>query len=360
MADSVRISCDLALAPSPAFARVIEELTSALARLQIDFEPGPGGGVTERGLVVGEVVAWEPGHRAAFRWRSASWDPGETMSVELRVDPSDGSSTITVELRGLLRALQDSSELAGWFASEALAPVIRATSPRAFGDWFTDRYARRPSGAQARATYADPLYHYPNFRAILSELDLRPDDYLVEVGCGGGALLKAALASGCRAAAIDHSPEMVRLARQANASAVAEGRLTVLDGDAASLPFGDATFTCAAMTGVLGFLRDPVAAFAEIRRVLAAGGRFVCLGSDPELRGTPGAPEPMASRLRFYEDGELEQLGRAAGFSDVRVERRDLEAFAREAGVPEEHIPLFAAKPGEGARFLICRHRDRW
>jgi hypothetical protein len=63
----------------------------------------------------------------------------------------------------------------------------------------------------------------------------------------------------------------------------------------------------------------------------------------------------MASRLRFYDDRELDALARAAGFADVRVSRRDLGPFAREAGVPEEHIPLFAAAPGEGARFLICR-----
>lgn len=38
-----------------------------------------------------------------------------------------------------------------------------------------------------------------------AELALPRDDYLIGVGCGGGALLKAALQSGCRAAAVDHS-----------------------------------------------------------------------------------------------------------------------------------------------------------
>jgi SAM-dependent methyltransferase len=106
------------------------------------------------------------------------------------------------------------------------------------------------------------------------------------------------------------------------------------------------------MTGVLGFLPDPVAALAEIRRVLRAGGRLVVLGSDPEMRGTPAAPEPMASRLRFYDEDELERLGREAGFEDISVERRSLERFAREAGVPEEVLPLFE---GPGASFLFAR-----
>ena len=252
--------------------------------------------------------------------------------------------------------VRDPGELAGWFGSEVAAPLLQRTGPSAVGDWLTDRLARRPSGASSRAVYRDPLYHYPNFLVILQELVLTADDYLLEVGCGGGALLKVALRSGCRAAAVDHSHEMVRLARAENAEAVAAGRLDVREARADSLPFPDGTFTCAAMTGVLGFLADPVAALAEIRRVLAPGGRIVVLGSDPELKGTPGAPEPMASRLRFYTEDELERLGRDAGFDDVLVIRRDLEPYAREAGVPEEHLWLFAGKDN-GARFLLARKR---
>jgi ubiquinone/menaquinone biosynthesis C-methylase UbiE len=247
--------------------------------------------------------------------------------------------------------LGDPAEHVGWLADAAMAPLLRASAPAALGDWLTDRRARRPSGVWARATYRDPLYHWPNFRVILAELALTPADYLVEVGCGGGALLKEALKSGCRAAAVDHSADMVRLASEENHGAIAAGRLAVQQAVADHLPYPDDTFTHATMTGVFGFLSDPVAALRELRRVLALGGRLVVMGTESELRGTPAAPEPMASRLHFYDDDEFRALAVAAGFINARVERRDLEQHARASGVPEEALPLFR---GAGAPFLFA------
>jgi SAM-dependent methyltransferase len=349
---TVRVSMDVALDPSVAFDVFVEGLVTALARAGLDFEPGATGHVNENGHEVGRVVSWKPGERIVLQWRPADWAPEEITEVEAKLERVDGGTRLVLEHRGWGGLIGDAGELAGWFAGEVATPLLRATAPHAFGDWLTDRRARRPSGAQARAVYRDPLYHYPNFRVILAELALTSGDFLIEVGCGGGAFLNEALRSGCRAAAVDHSLEMVALAREVNRDAVTEGRLEVRLASADRLPFPDATFTCAAMTGVLGFLPDPVAALREIRRVLAPGGRLVALGTDPEMRGTPAAPEPMASRLRFYESDELERLAHEAGFDSATVVRRSLEPYAREVGVPEEHLALFG---GPGARFLLAR-----
>ena len=349
---TVCASVTVALEPEAAFEVLVQELATSLARYGLTFEPGANGRVVEDSREVGRVTAWLPGERIALAWRPADWAPEEVTAVELSLGRAEVGTRVMLEFRGLGRLLGDANEVTGWLSGEVVAPLLRATSPRAFGDWVTDRRARRPSGAQARAYYGDPLYHYPNFRVILDELALSAADVLLEVGCGGGAFLADALTSGCRAAAVDHSPEMVDLAREKNSGAVAEGRLDVRLASADRLPFPDATFTCAVMTGVLGFLPDPIRSLQEIRRVLGPGGRLVALGSDPEMRGTPAAPEPMASRLRFYGSEELERLGRAAGFDTVAVVRRDLAPYAREAGVPEEHLALFA---GPGARFLLAR-----
>jgi ubiquinone/menaquinone biosynthesis C-methylase UbiE len=351
---SVRASIDLELDPAAAFDALVEELSTALGRLGMQFEPSVGGRVLEGAAEVGRVVRWLPPEEIALDWRAPDWQPEEVSTVRMRFERTEDGTRVTLEHTGWSKLLGDrGQELAGWFATEVAAPILSAMGPTRLGDWITDRRARRPTGPQARATYGDPIYHRPNFRAILAVLGLQPGDYLLEVGCGGGAFLQDALRSGCRAAAIDHSSDMVRLARENNRQAIEEDRLEIRQGDAQSLPYSDGTFTCAVMTGVFGFIPDPVKALSEVRRVLAAGGRFVLFTGSKELRGTPAAPEPIASRLYFYEDRELEALARAAGFREAHLERPDFEQLARDVGIPEEHLELFKGRGG--GQLLLAR-----
>jgi SAM-dependent methyltransferase len=351
----IRASIDLKLGPSSAFDALVGELSTALSELGMRFEAGIHGRVLEGATEVGRVICWQPHEKIVLEWHGADWHSAEVTTVELRFEAIEMGTRVTLEHPEWSRVLGDQGdELAGWFASEVAAPLLRAMSPRRLGDWITDRRTRRPSGPQARAFYRDPLYHRPNFKVILKALGLTHDDYLLEVGCGGGAFLEDALRSACKAAAIDHSSEMVRLAGEVNREAVNQNRLEIREGEAESLPYPGGTFTCAVMTGVFGFLPDPLKALSEIRRVLAGGGRFVLFTGSKELRGTPAAPEPIASRLYFYEDQELEELARKAGFAEAVVERPDFEQSAREVGIPEEFLGLFKGRMGQ---LLVARRR---
>ena len=352
----IRTSIDLKLNPSSAFDALVAELSTALSTHGMQFEAGAHGRILDNATEVGRVICWQAPEKIALEWHRADWQPEEVAKVELRFEPIEIGTRVTLELPELSSVLgEQGDELAGWFAGEVAAPLLHAMAPRRLGDWITDRRARRPSGPQARAYYRDPLYHRPNFKAILNVLGLTQDDYLLEVGCGGGAFLEEALKSGCRAAGIDHSPEMVRLAGELNAEAIKRNRLEIRVGKADSLPYPDGTFTCAVMTGVFGFIHEPLKALSEVRRVLAGGGRFVLFTGSKELRGTPAAPEPMASRLYFYEDQELEELARKAGFDEAYMERPDFEPLAREVGIPEEYLGLFKGRTG--GQLLVARKR---
>jgi SAM-dependent methyltransferase len=185
------------------------------------------------------------------------------------------------------------------------------------GDWLTDSLARRPAGPIGRRFYRNAKPHQMSFRETLDVLALSPEDHLLEIGCGGGTFLEWALATGCSARAIDHSAEMLALARERNATAIADGRLTLHETEAESLPFADNEFTTAAMTNVFFFLYRPDAVLAEISRTLAPGGR-VAIHTD--ATGFM-APPPIARRMRFYTDDELRELLKQAGYAEITVRR---------------------------------------
>jgi SAM-dependent methyltransferase len=205
-----------------------------------------------------------------------------------------------------LRALGLGDEdLAAWRTSDL--------DDDAFEDWLTDRVARRPSGSRARQVYGAEDIHDFARRAILDALALGPGDHLLDLGCGGGLLLRDALATGASATGLDHSQDMVELARER-----APGAEVVL-AEAESLPFRDAAFSAVSMSIVFFFLADPVGVLRECHRVLRAGGRLAIFTTGPELRGTPAAPEPIASLGHFYSDEELAELARRANLGGVRV-----------------------------------------
>lgn len=186
-------------------------------------------------------------------------------------------------------------------------------TPGQFDDWLTDRVARRPGGTRARRVYGAEDVHDFARRAILEALALQPGDRLLELGCGGGLLLRDALGSGVKAAGVDHSPDMAALARERAPGAA------VLLGTAEQLPFAADAFTAAAMSVVFFFFAEPLRVLGECRRVLRPGGRLAVFTTGPELRGTPAAPEPLAARGHFYPDAELAALARQAGLAEVSV-----------------------------------------
>jgi SAM-dependent methyltransferase len=295
-----------------------------------------------------QVVRWDPPRQVEVVWDQGAVRKGPPPRLRVRCEGEGSGTTIVVEHGGGtgLRGGPREEQGLGWLTSEVVTPLLLAVAPARLVAWSEDRSGRRPSGPTSKRYWKEPVYHLPGFRAILEGLALRKDDVLLEVGCGGGALLKRALATGCRAAAVDHSADMLKVASQQNARAIAAGHLQLRLGEATALPFPNEQFTCAVMSGVLAWLPAPEKAFREVFRTLRPGGRFVAWTSTPKMYGTPAAGAKRKGGVRFYEDRVLARFVRSAGYSDVRIDHPDLRADAKEVGVPVLHRFLFGPDYG--------------
>lgn len=140
---------------------------------------------------------------------------------------------------------------------------------------------------------------------------------------------------------VDLSPEMLALATEHAAELGREADLR--EGDAAHLPFPDASFDTVVCALSLCSIPDPQGAVVEMRRVLAPGGQLLLLdhvGSTwPPLYGAQWLVQQVTSRLtgEFQTRRQL-PLVRAAGFDVEESERL-------KAGTIER---IRASKPVEG------------
>lgn len=104
--------------------------------------------------------------------------------------------------------------------------------------------------------------------AVVELASLTANDRFLDVGCGPGAALEHAAATGAEVAGVDPSPSMV-----ARASKRVPGA-DVHVGSAEELPFPDDHFTVVVNVASFHHWADRDAGLREILRVLAPGGRL--------------------------------------------------------------------------------------
>ncbi len=183
--------------------------------------------------------------------------------------------------------------------------------------YYIDRTARKPSGDEGRKLYNNPKSHYKGFQIILDYLDLQDTDEYMEIGCGGGILLGIALQKVSRAAALDHSKDMVELSGENNADSVQSGRAEIVEGDAAELPWEDNRFTAAASAHMFFFVEQPEQVLSEIYRVLKPGGRFAMATMSNSIPGK--LMYGFLYQMRTYSNSKMVKLMTDAGFKNVKV-----------------------------------------
>ena len=186
------------------------------------------------------------------------------------------------------------------------------------------RQLREPRGRAGRVLgwLLVLLNEAPSRRAIAA-LQLVAGEAVLELGFGPGRSV-AAMAAGRQGAIVtglDHSTDMLRMARRRNRRAIAGRRVTLVSGRFNALPWGDASFDKILLLNVLYFFDLPGRDAAEMFRVLKPGGRIVAYVTERQtMRRWPfSGPDTH----RTFDAGELAALLRGGGppHAMVSVER---------------------------------------
>jgi ubiquinone/menaquinone biosynthesis C-methylase UbiE len=192
---------------------------------------------------------------------------------------------------------------------------------------FIDMTARRPSGWIGKKLYKNAPNHREGFELLKDKIKLQSHENVLEVGCGAGVLLEELLEKADHAAAIDHSQDMLQLAKVRNQHAIDKKRLTLKLGDVHTLPWPDNYFDAIASSHMFFFVEHPEKMLTEAYRVLKPNGRIVIVTMPPNKLARY-LFFPYAKAMRCYDKKQMIALLTSSGFNNVEVNEISLMQLA--------------------------------
>jgi SAM-dependent methyltransferase len=127
---------------------------------------------------------------------------------------------------------------------------------------------------------------------------------VLEVGAGAAQCSRWLAAQGARPVALDLSHRQLQHALRIGGDPGAGPGIPLVEADARALPFADASFDLACSAyGAIPFVADPERVFAEVRRVLRPGGRWVFSLTHPvrwSFDDEPG-PEGLTALGSYFD-----------------------------------------------------------
>jgi ubiquinone/menaquinone biosynthesis C-methylase UbiE len=169
----------------------------------------------------------------------------------------------------------------------------------------------------------------------MEQLTIQDGATILDIGCGTGQDaqdLARAVGPRGRVIGIDNSETMLTAAR----ARVADTQLPVeyILADATQLPFADASFDGCQASRVLGHLREPGQAVAEMARVARPGARVVAADGDLDLTIVEVPDRALARKMihaacdqmvQGWMGRQMPRLFKQAELSDIRIEGRIMQ-----------------------------------
>jgi demethylmenaquinone methyltransferase / 2-methoxy-6-polyprenyl-1,4-benzoquinol methylase len=197
-----------------------------------------------------------------------------------------------------------------WPASSDVHGVASPRKRQAL-ELFRGLPSRYDTLSAALSFWQDPRWR----RALVSAVRPQAGQRVLDVATGTGMVAAELLArADCSVVGIDQSTQMLAAARTRFAGDERR-RVELVEGQAETLPFTDASFDALTFTYLLRYVDDPRATVAELSRVVRPGGRIASLEF--------GVPPWLPARLAWtaYTAVGLPTLGRLASREWAEVGR---------------------------------------
>lgn len=160
----------------------------------------------------------------------------------------------------------------------------------------------------------------------LSHVSIKPCDFVLDVGCGGGRTVSklAAIAAEGKVYGIDFSKESVAFAKKTNRIWIDKGCVEIQEASVSQLPFSDNTFDVVTAVETHFWWPDLSAGMREVLRVLKPGGSLIVIAE--VYKGANSIISKLAEKsaalsgMKMLSVDEHRELFANAGYSNVQID----------------------------------------
>lgn len=157
----------------------------------------------------------------------------------------------------------------------------------------------------------------------VSHFDIKEDDLILDIGCGGGRNIErfAAKITTGKVVGLDYSEVSVEKSIQLNREAIDKGKVKVIQGSVSEMPFEDNFFDIITGFETIYFWPDFINDLKEVNRVLKKDGLLFFCNEAVYREGEMEKYDDLVELLdmKIYSEDVLKESLEKSGFKDFKA-----------------------------------------